>query len=63
MNEKVIFLEFMFEFVGLIWEYQQIKDNEIVIVFICKYELMVKMVVGKIVWNCLDLYEDLYQIG
>lgn len=38
----------MDEAVGLIWEYQQTKDNEIATVLIRKYEPMVKMAAGKI---------------
>ena len=53
----------MSESVGLIWEYQQTKDNEIATVLIRKYEPMVKMAAGKIARNRPDLYEDLYQTG
>ncbi len=53
----------MSEAVGLIWEYQQTKDNEIATVLIRKYEPMVKMAAGKIARNRPDLYEDLYQTG
>jgi RNA polymerase sigma-B factor len=63
MNEKVTPPESMDEAVGLIWEYQQTKDNEIATVLICKYEPMVKMAAGKISRNRPDLYEDLYQTG
>lgn len=63
MNEKVTPPESMDEAVGLIWEYQQTKDNEIATVLIRKYEPMVKMAAGKISRNRPDLYEDLYQIG
>ncbi|MDQ0173176.1 MULTISPECIES: sigma-70 family RNA polymerase sigma factor [Paenibacillus] len=63
MNEKVTPPESMSEAVGLIWEYQQTKDNEIATVLIRKYEPMVKMAAGKIARNRPDLYEDLYQTG
>ncbi|GAB1158954.1 MULTISPECIES: sigma-70 family RNA polymerase sigma factor [Paenibacillus] len=63
MNEKVTPPESMSESVGLIWEYQQTKDNEIATVLIRKYEPMVKMAAGKIARNRPDLYEDLYQTG
>ncbi|MEC0183915.1 sigma-70 family RNA polymerase sigma factor [Paenibacillus peoriae] len=63
MNEKVTPPESMDEAVGLIWEYQQTKDNEIATVLIHKYEPMVKMAAGKISRNRPDLYEDLYQTG
>ncbi|MBJ8191757.1 RNA polymerase subunit sigma-70, partial [Bacillus cereus] len=63
MNEKVTPPESMDEAVGLIWEYQQTKDNEIATVLIRKYEPMVKMAAGKISRNRPDLYEDLYQTG
>ncbi|MFB5762973.1 sigma-70 family RNA polymerase sigma factor [Paenibacillus medicaginis] len=63
MKEKVTPPESMDEAVGLIWEYQQTKDNEIATVLIKKYEPMVKMAAGKIARNRPDLYEDLYQTG
>lgn len=63
MNEKVTPPESMSESVGLIWEYQQTKDNEIATVLVRKYEPMVKMAAGKIARNRPDLYEDLYQTG
>ncbi|MDO7907834.1 sigma-70 family RNA polymerase sigma factor [Paenibacillus sp. JX-17] len=63
MNENVTPPESMDEAVGLIWEYQQTKDNEIATVLIRKYEPMVKMAAGKIARNRPDLYEDLYQTG
>lgn len=63
MNEKVTPPESMDEAVGLIWEYQQTKDNEIATVLIRKYEPMVRMAAGKIARNRPDLYEDLYQTG
>lgn len=63
MSEKVTPPESMSEAVGLIWEYQQTKDNEIATVLIRKYEPMVKMAAGKIARNRPDLYEDLYQTG
>jgi RNA polymerase sigma-B factor len=63
MNEKVTPPESMDEAVGLIWEYQQTKDNEIATVLIRKYEPMVKMAAGKISRNRPDLYEDLFQTG
>jgi RNA polymerase sigma-B factor len=53
----------MSEAVGLIWQYQQTKDNEIATVLIQKYEPMVKIAAGKIARNRPDLYEDLYQVG
>ncbi|MBE9915212.1 sigma-70 family RNA polymerase sigma factor [Paenibacillus donghaensis] len=63
MNDKVTPPESMSEAVGLIWEYQQTKDNDIATVLIQKYEPMVKMAAGKIARNRPDLYEDLYQVG
>jgi len=63
MSEKVTPPESMSESVGLIWEYQQTKDNEIATVLVRKYEPMVKMAAGKIARNRPDLYEDLYQTG
>ncbi|MGW8959944.1 sigma-70 family RNA polymerase sigma factor [Paenibacillus sp. NPDC055715] len=63
MNEKVTPPKSIDEAVGLIWEYQQTKDNEIATVLIRKYEPMVKMAAGKISRNRPDLYEDLYQTG
>ncbi|WP_339322375.1 sigma-70 family RNA polymerase sigma factor [Paenibacillus sp. FSL W8-0194] len=63
MNDKVTPPESMSEAVGLIWQYQQTKDNEIATVLIRKYEPMVKIAAGKIARNRPDLYEDLYQVG
>lgn len=63
MNDKVTPPESMSEAVGLIWQYQQTKDNEIATVLIQKYEPMVKIAAGKIARNRPDLYEDLYQVG
>lgn len=63
MSEKVTPPESMDEAIGLIWEYQQTKDNDIATVLIKKYEPMVKMAAGKIARNRPDLYEDLYQVG
>lgn len=63
MSEKVTPPESMDEAIGLIWEYQQTKDNDIATVLIKKYEPMVKMASGKIARNRPDLYEDLYQVG
>ncbi len=63
MSEKATPPESMDEAIGLIWEYQQTKDNDIATVLIKKYEPMVKMAAGKIARNRPDLYEDLYQVG
>ncbi|KHF33671.1 sigma-70 family RNA polymerase sigma factor [Paenibacillus sp. FSL M7-1455] len=63
MNDRVTPPESMSEAVGLIWQYQQTKDNEIATVLIQKYEPMVKIAAGKIARNRPDLYEDLYQVG
>ncbi|MGF7048334.1 RNA polymerase sigma-B factor [Paenibacillus sp. DS2015] len=63
MSENVTPPESMSEAVGLIWEYQQTKDNELATVLIRKYEPMVKMAAGKIARNRPDLYEDLFQVG
>ncbi|MEW4372486.1 sigma-70 family RNA polymerase sigma factor [Paenibacillus sp. WLX1005] len=63
MSEKVTPPASMDEAIGLIWEYQQTKDNDIATVLIKKYEPMVKMAAGKIARNRPDLYEDLYQVG
>ncbi|WP_046216092.1 sigma-70 family RNA polymerase sigma factor [Paenibacillus wulumuqiensis] len=63
MSERVTPPESMDEAIGLIWEYQQTKDNDIATVLIKKYEPMVKMAAGKIARNRPDLYEDLYQVG
>lgn len=63
MNDNVTPPESMSEDIGMIWEYQQTKDNEIATVLIQKYEPMVKMAAGKIARNRPDLYEDLYQVG
>jgi RNA polymerase sigma-B factor len=53
----------MSEAVGLIWEYQQTKDNELATVLVRRYEPMVKIAAGKIARNRSDLYEDLFQVG
>ncbi|ANS75821.1 RNA polymerase subunit sigma-70 [Paenibacillus yonginensis] len=63
MTDKLTPPEALNESTGLIWEYQQTKDNEIATVLIQKYEPMVKMAAGKIARNRPDLYEDLYQVG
>ncbi|MFI2858004.1 sigma-70 family RNA polymerase sigma factor [Paenibacillus sp. JSM ZJ436] len=63
MNDKVTPPESKDEAIGLIWEYQQTKDNDIATVLIQKYEPMVRMAAGKIARNRPDLYEDLYQVG
>ncbi|MDR0270942.1 sigma-70 family RNA polymerase sigma factor [Paenibacillus sp.] len=63
MNDKVTPPESMSEAVGLIWEYQQTKDDNTATVLIQKYEPMVKMAASKISRNRPDLYEDLYQVG
>lgn len=63
MTERSTPQESKDEAVGLIWEYQQTKDNEIATILIKKYEPMVKMAAGKISRNRPDLYEDLYQTG
>ncbi|AJS60138.1 sigma-70 family RNA polymerase sigma factor [Paenibacillus sp. IHBB 10380] len=63
MSENVTPPESMSEAVGLIWEYQQTKDNELATVLVRRYEPMVKMAAGKIARNRPDLYEDLFQVG
>ncbi|WP_138494763.1 sigma-70 family RNA polymerase sigma factor [Paenibacillus pinistramenti] len=63
MTDKLTPPDALNESTGLIWEYQQTKDNEIATVLIKKYEPMVKMAAGKIARNRPDLYEDLYQVG
>ncbi|WP_223067782.1 sigma-70 family RNA polymerase sigma factor [Paenibacillus caui] len=63
MTDKLTPPEGLNESTGLIWEYQQTKDNEIATMLIRKYEPMVKMAAGKIARNRPDLYEDLYQVG
>lgn len=63
MTDKLTPPESLNESTGLIWEYQQTKDEEIATLLIQKYEPMVKMAAGKIGRNRPDLYEDLYQVG